>query len=96
MKITDFLVMDTSGSEISADPHGNNLAFCCTACGHPIVAVALHNQRGSDANHPATCRGCNAQYFLAIQQQANRLVVHRVAPNNSFKPTPLRGVGQAS
>jgi hypothetical protein len=78
MKITDFLVMDTNGEEIEADPHGNNLAFCCMECGHPVVAVALENQRGSDEQHPASCRGCGARYFLDIRPHAEKLYIHGV------------------
>ncbi|AEQ94585.1 hypothetical protein XOC_0348 [Xanthomonas oryzae pv. oryzicola BLS256] len=53
--------MDTHGDRIAADAHGNNLAFCCFACGHRVVAVALENQRGSDEEHPAVCKGCSAR-----------------------------------
>lgn len=76
MKITDFLVMDTNGVEIDADPHGDNLAFCCMACGYPIVAVALDNQCGSDEEHPASCRGCDAKYFLDIRLQTEKIYIH--------------------
>lgn len=78
MKITDFLVMDADGMEVAADPHGNSLAFCCMSCAHPILAVALDDQRGSDESHPATCRGCGARYFLDIRPQAEKLYIHPV------------------
>ena len=78
MKITDFLVMDTDGREIQADPHGNNLAFCCMTCDHPVLAVALENQQGSDEGHPATCRGCKTKYFLDVRPQAQKLYIHVV------------------
>lgn len=76
MKITDFLVMDTNGEEIEADPHGNNIAFCCMACGYPVLAVALENQRGSDEEHPASCRGCGAKYFLDVRVHTEKLYIH--------------------
>jgi len=75
MKITNFLVMDSNGSEIAADPLGNNLAFCCVKCGHPMLAVALEHQQGSDEEHPATCK---AQYFLDVRQQAEKVYIHPV------------------
>lgn len=78
MKITDFLTMDTDGLEIPADAHGNNLAFSCMACGHPVLAIALENQRGSDEDHPATCRGCNRRYFLDVRPQVTKLYIHVV------------------
>ena len=64
MKITDFLVMDMNGDEIEADPHGNNLAFCCMECGHPVVAVALENQRGSDEKTRQVAEGAAQGIFL--------------------------------
>lgn len=79
MKITDFLIMDTNGDEIEADPHGNNLAFGCWNCGHPVLAVALENQRGSDEEHPATCRACGTKYFLDIRPHAEKLYIHIAA-----------------
>ena len=77
MKITDFLVMDAYGSKVAADPHGNKLAFCCMRCGHPVLAVSLENQRGSDEAHPADCRACNARYFLDVRPQSAKLYIHR-------------------
>lgn len=78
MKITDFLVMDADGNEISADPHGNNLAFSCPACRGPVLAVVLQNQRGWDEDHPAVCRSCKCAYFLDIREQAKKLYIHPV------------------
>ena len=93
MKITDFLVMDADGVTVAADPHGNNVAFCCIRCTQPILAVALENQRGSDEEHPVACRGCGEKYFLDIRQESGKLYIHTagLAPNNSFKPKPRRG-----
>ncbi|WP_230079426.1 hypothetical protein [Xanthomonas oryzae] len=76
MKIGNFRVMDTHGDRIAADAHGNNVAFCCFACGHRVVAVALENQRRSDEEHPAVCNGCNARYFLDVRQAAENLYIH--------------------
>ncbi len=75
MKITDFLVLNSDGEEIEADPHGNNIAFSCESCGHPILAIALENQRGSDADHPAKCRGCGKEYFLDVRQRAEKIYI---------------------
>ena len=76
MKITDFLVMDSNGDEIPADPYGNNIAFDCGICEHPVLAIALENQRGSDRDHPATCRDCGTAYFLDIRPQARKVYIH--------------------
>ena len=76
MKITDFLIMDGAGEEIPADAFGNNVAFLCEECGHPVLATALENQRGSDEEHPATCRGCGTSYFLDVRSHAEKLYIH--------------------
>lgn len=76
VRITDFLVMNGDGDRIQADPHGNNVAFNCFDCEHPIVAVALENQRGSDEEHPAVCRGCGAEYFLDPRQGSSKMYIH--------------------
>ncbi len=76
MKITGFLVMDTHGDVMPADAFGNNLAFCCWECEHPVLAIALENQRGSDEEHPAICKGCGTRYFLDVRAHAEKLYVH--------------------
>jgi transcription elongation factor Elf1 len=76
MKITDFLIMDGAGEEISADAFGNNVAFACEECGHPVLATALENQRGYDEEHPAVCRGCGRSYFLDIRMGAEKIYIH--------------------
>ena len=90
MKITDFLVMDHYGDQIDADPHGNNIAFCCFDCGHPILAVALENQRGFDEVHPAACRGCKVKYFLDIRSNAGKLYIHRMCGRRALQTRTAR------
>ena len=80
MKITGFLVMDSSGVEIRADAFGNNVAFECARCGHPVLATALENQRGSDENHLSACKGCGRGYFLDVRSTAEKIYIHDVAP----------------
>jgi transcription elongation factor Elf1 len=76
MKITNFLALDGMGDKILADAHGNNIAFSCFQCDHPVLAVALKNQRGSDEEHPAICKGCGARYFLDVRSHMEKLYVH--------------------
>ncbi len=76
MKVTEFLVMDSEGRRIPADAFGNNVAFCCWKCGHPILAIARDDQRGSDEKHPAKCRGCGKSYFLDVRGEAEKLYIH--------------------
>ncbi len=78
MKVTDFLVMNGQGQEINADPFGNNVAFSCDMCGYPVLATALANQKGSDPDHPAKCRGCGQQYFLDVREHAEKMYIHEL------------------
>ena len=76
MKITDFLAMDDAGVEIRADAFGNNVAFLCQGCGHPVLATAREDQRGYDEQHPAVCKGCGRSYFLDVRLDAQKLYIH--------------------
>ena len=78
MKITDFLIMDENGVEIRADAFGNNVAFACSKCGHPVLAISRKNQRGSDQEHPSRCKGCGRGYFLDLRPQSQKLYIHAV------------------
>jgi len=76
MKITDFLIMDGNGDEIEADAFGNNIAFSCADCGHPVLAIARENQRGSSEENPVFCKGCGTGYFLDVRSHAEKLYIH--------------------
>lgn len=78
MKITGFLVIDGDGMEMRADAYGNNVAFSCRACLHPVLATVLDNQRGSDEEHPSACKGCGRLYFLDLRPQSQKLYVHEI------------------
>ena len=78
MKITDFLIMDENGVEIRADAFGNNVAFACSKCGHPVLAISLDDQRGSDQEHTRRCKGCGRGYFLDLRPQSQKLYIHAV------------------
>jgi len=54
--ITGFRCVNQKNEELPSDPFGNNVAFDCPKCGHPVLAIIRENQRGSDASHPAICR----------------------------------------
>ncbi len=79
MKITDFMVMDSDGKLIPADPFGNNLAFACQTCGHPVLAVSLEHQRGSSKDKPAICRNCGTAYYLDVRSKMEKIYVHQAA-----------------
>jgi len=63
MNITDFLTMNGDGDLIHADTLGNNIAFNCIDCFHPILASSKDGSSGSDEEHPVTCKGCGQKFF---------------------------------
>ncbi|MEI6350051.1 MAG: hypothetical protein WCP06_02975 [Verrucomicrobiota bacterium] len=71
--------MDSDGNEIQADAFGNNVAFLCPRCGHPVLATALADQRGSDESHPTECKQCMSKYFLDVRPQTEKLYIHNQA-----------------
>ncbi len=81
MRITGFDVFDGNGDALDADTHGNNVAFSCFVCGHPVLAVCLDNQRGSDEDHPANCKGkdCNAAYVLDVRERMEKIYIFNVS-----------------
>jgi len=64
MRVTDFNVVDSRSKKIDADPFGNNIAFACFSCKHPVLAIAREHQRGNSEKNPAVCRGCGKKYFI--------------------------------
>ena len=78
MKITDFLIMTSDGTEVPADAFGDHLAFACGECEHPVLASASGNERGSDEEHPSFCKGCGRGYFLDVRPGAEKLYIHEL------------------
>ena len=65
-KVTDFECVDDTGHRILCDAFGNNVAFKCPMCAHPVLAIVRVNQRGSGPNNPAVCRRCGNVYWLIL------------------------------
>jgi hypothetical protein len=76
--ITKFRCTDEKGQQILCDAFGNNVAFNCSNCNHPMLAIIRENQRGSDANHPAECPNCRFSCWLEDDQVARILRLHAV------------------
>ena len=76
MNITDFLTMSSNGDLIKADTNGNNIAFNCNSCFHPILASSKHGSPGSHENTPVTCKGCGQKSFLDVRGHAEKLYIH--------------------
>jgi Zn finger protein HypA/HybF involved in hydrogenase expression len=66
MKITGFRCVSRKGKDVPCDTFGNNVAFSCENCSHPVLAIMRENQRGSDAVHPTECPKCHSKYWLAV------------------------------
>jgi len=64
MCVTGFNVENSRGYKIDADPFGNNIAFACFSCKHPVLAIAREHQRGYSKENPAVCKGCGKEYFI--------------------------------
>lgn len=47
---------------------GNNMAWKCAACGHPILFV--YRGAGGRLGNPASCPGCATQYYLTPEYGA--------------------------
>jgi len=41
-RVTDFRCVDERGERVPCDAFGNNVAFNCPNCGHPILAIIYH------------------------------------------------------
>lgn len=53
--------------DVPHDLHGNNVAFACPACGHPILATIgapANMSRGQSDDRPSTCRRCMACFVV--------------------------------
>ncbi len=66
MKITGFRCVTRSGTDIPCDAFGNNIAFACQKCSHPVLGIMRKNQRGSDSSHLAECQKCHLKYWLLV------------------------------
>ena len=71
--ITNFRCVDANAREIACDAFGNNVALKCPRCGHPILATARDNQRGSSAANAAVCRSCDLQAWLSVDAEKRLL-----------------------
>lgn len=75
MCVTDFKVESTRGEKVDADPFGNNIAFACFSCKHPVLAIAREHQRGKSKENPAICRGCEAKYFIHVERESKKVII---------------------
>ena len=72
---------------IRCDAFGNNVAFACPLCGHPILAIARTSWRGSSADKAVHCpnAGCEFRGWVELMESSKKLKVRTLMP--------IRGVG---
>ncbi len=83
MNITKFVILDGQGDVLPSDANGENLAFSCPCCGHPIIASSKKGKRGSNEDTPSICKSCNEMYFLDIRKRSEKLYVFNVREFNA-------------
>jgi DNA-directed RNA polymerase subunit RPC12/RpoP len=68
-RVTDFQLLDENGGRALCDAFGNNVAFKCMKCGHPMLAIILprQNRHGSTPENPAVCRNCGSKAWLMAE-----------------------------
>jgi predicted RNA-binding Zn-ribbon protein involved in translation (DUF1610 family) len=79
MTITGFIGIYSDGLPAKIDAHGNNVAFACPSCGHPVLAIAREHQRGYAANNPAVCAGCGERLVIEVRESTKKVVIHRAS-----------------
>jgi predicted RNA-binding Zn-ribbon protein involved in translation (DUF1610 family) len=68
-RVTDFKLLDEAERPALCDAYGNNVAFKCMKCGHPMLAIILpkQNRHGSTPENPAVCRHCGFTAWLVAE-----------------------------
>ena len=68
MKMTRF--ENSHGETIAADQKGNNVAFICQACDHPILMSQFPRNSGN-----VKCKGCNHDYLVDWSLETETIVI---------------------
>jgi len=76
--ITGFKCIDEESYPVLSDPHGNNIAFRCSGCGGPVLAVMLDHRRGESSSNPSECRACGCRFWLELDERKELLTLHRM------------------
>jgi DNA-directed RNA polymerase subunit RPC12/RpoP len=74
-RVTDFHMVNEAGDRVLCDAFGNNVAFNCPKCGHPMLAIILpeQNKPGSTPNNAAICRHCDFRVWV-VAEPAKKLL----------------------
>lgn len=76
--VTDFRCVDERDDPILCDAFGNNVAFRCPDCGHPVLAVIREHQRGASPANPAKCRHCEFRGWIVTDIDRELLTLNRL------------------
>ncbi|OAI45812.1 hypothetical protein AYO44_12360 [Planctomycetaceae bacterium SCGC AG-212-F19] len=63
---------------------GNNVAWLCPGCGHPVLFVYQNGRMGSSSASPSICAGCGGTYYLDPPYTAPEPVA-----GNPVPPAPI-------
>ena len=55
-----YTVKNSHGEAIAADQDGNNVAFICQNCGHPVLMSQYMHEEGE-----IHCRDCEHEYYVS-------------------------------
>ncbi|CAJ2376746.1 MAG: hypothetical protein MPK11_05345 [Gammaproteobacteria bacterium] len=85
--ITEFCA-HIKGKEIPADAQGNNVAFSCIHCKHPVLAIAVEKQRGSPTGKKsAKCIKCKEEYkWTHIDDKQKRIHIRALGKRRRTHP----------
>ena len=72
MKTTDCRIY-YNGKLTQADAIGNNVAWMCPGCSHPVLFVCLENQKGFDGKY-TDCKGCGKAYTLLAESESTLVI----------------------
>jgi len=76
--VTGFRCVDERGDSVLCDAFGNNVAFRCPDCGHPVNAIAREHHRGASPDSPAECRHCSFRGWMQVDFEGELLTLKRL------------------
>ena len=72
-KKSEYAAKNSYGEPIAADHHGNNIAFVCQNCGHPVLAPADPSRRFKKSEE-TYCINCKHNYSLKWKEDEPKTV----------------------
>ena len=69
-KLTIRHIENSHGEAVAAVQDGNNVAFICQACGHPVLMSEYMHESGN-----VECRDCEQAYFVQWFKEKETIVI---------------------